>query len=97
MEQRVLGGHAAGEGKAVGAAIQGCQARFERRADLWDTATGRHLGALAHPGGLVLGVAFSRDGLLATGCEDKVVRVWDATGRELLALRGHDGVCGCVA
>jgi WD40 repeat protein/serine/threonine protein kinase len=72
-------------------------AGFERRVDVWDAATGRHIHKLPHPGGLVLGVAFGPDGLLATGCEDKVVRVWDATGRELLALRGHDGMCGCVA
>ena len=30
--------------------------------------------------------------------EDKTVHVWDAaTGREVLGLRGHTGVCGCVA
>jgi len=64
---------------------------------VWDTTTGQLLHTLPHPGALVLGVAFSRDGLLATVCEDKVVRVWDATGRLLLALRGHTATCGCVA
>jgi WD40 repeat protein len=72
-------------------------AGFDRRVDVWDSATGRHLRTLPHPGGLALGVAFSPDGLLATVCEDKVVRVWDATGRELLGLHEHAGMCGCVA
>src|SRR5262249_18168858 len=49
--------------------------------------------------GNVEGVAFSRNGRrLASGGEDKTVRVWDATtGREILGLRGHTDRCGCVA
>jgi WD40 repeat protein len=44
-------------------------------------------------------VAVSRDGRrLASGGEDKTVRVWDAaTGREVLGLRGHTERCACVA
>lgn len=72
-------------------------AGFARRVEVWDTSTGRLLDELPHRGGLVLGVAFGRDGLLATVGEDKVVRIWSAAGRELLALRGHTGMCGCVA
>jgi WD40 repeat protein/serine/threonine protein kinase len=72
-------------------------ASFERRVDVWDTTTGRHIHAIPHPGSLVLGVVFKRDGLLASVGEDKVVHVWDATGRELLGLRGHAATCGCVA
>src|SRR5262249_28627954 len=72
-------------------------ASFDRRVDLWDTTTGEFVHTLPHPGGLVFGVAFSRDDLLATVGEDKIVRVWDATGRELLGLRGHNAMCSCVA
>jgi WD40 repeat protein len=75
-------------------------ASFARRVDVWDTTTGRLLHVLPHRGVVVMGVAFSREGLLASVGEDKVVRVWDVTGvtgRELLALRGHSATCSCVA
>ena len=49
--------------------------------------------------GTVECVAFGLNGKrLASGGEDKTVRVWDATtGLEVLALRGHTDRCGCVA
>ncbi len=45
------------------------------------------------------GVAFSPDGkLLATGSDDKLVRLYDvSTGKELKALPGHDGAVRRVA
>jgi hypothetical protein len=44
-------------------------------------------------------MAFSPDGRhLASGSDDKTVKVWEmATGKEVLALKGHDGLVTCVA
>jgi tetratricopeptide (TPR) repeat protein len=44
-------------------------------------------------------VAFSPDGgRLASGSHDKTVKVWEtATGKEVLALKAHDGPVTCVA
>lgn len=57
---------------------------------LWDTATGKELGALVHAD-QVRDVAFSSDGRLAlTASVDGVVRLWDAaTRRELHRFTGH--------
>jgi WD40 repeat protein len=57
---------------------------------LWDATTGEKLSALAGHGREVLGVAFSKDGRLASASADQTVKVWNpATGAVLLTLRGH--------
>jgi WD40 repeat protein/uncharacterized caspase-like protein len=58
---------------------------------LWDTASGRELGALKGHGKGVTQVVFSRDGkLLASSSSDNTIRIWDvATRSELRTLKGH--------
>ena len=73
---------------------------------IWDSATGKEMFALkGHASchdvasrdphtGWVMSVAFSPDGQrLASGSDDKTVKIWDsATGKELFALKGHAGL-----
>jgi hypothetical protein len=67
-------------------------------ARLWDVTDGSQRRALEHPRA-VLCVAFSPDGrLLATGCTDQRVRVWDvATGDLVHVLTGHQAAVNALA
>ena len=58
---------------------------------LWDTASGREIGALKGHGKGVTQAVFSRDGrLLASGSTDNTIKIWElATKRELRTLVGH--------
>ncbi len=50
---------------------------------VWDTTNGELLGALQHTH-RVFSAAFSRDGAtIATGCQDRLVRIWDTRSGEL--------------
>jgi WD40 repeat protein len=59
---------------------------------VWDTVGLKRVLILPHPDEVVFG-AFSEDGrLIATASNDKIARIFDAvTGKEKLALRGHEG------
>ncbi|MGW0576517.1 nSTAND1 domain-containing NTPase [Streptomyces sp. NPDC002920] len=57
---------------------------------MWDPVTGRKLGTLTIPGGVVRGIAFSPDGRTVAAASATNVRVWDvATGRKQHGFTGH--------
>jgi WD40 repeat protein len=69
-------------------------------ARLWEPATGetvRNLDAPAHAG-RVESVAFSPDGgLLATGSDDKSVRLWEShSGQAVTMMRADSAVADCA-
>ncbi len=63
----------------------------DRKAILWDLASGKPLHILSGHNGPVNSVDFSSDGkLIATGSSDGTARIWDAaTGKTLQNLTGH--------
>lgn len=66
----------------------------DRNVLLWDTATGKRIGApLSGHTDVVRSVAFSPDGrLLASGSEDRTIRVWDIASAQSppVTLSGHN-------
>jgi WD40 repeat protein len=47
--------------------------------EIWDSVTSQCMVILKGHTGLILSIASSADGLLASGSEDKTVRIWDNT------------------
>ena len=70
----------------------------DKNARVWHLADRTERGRFEHPAE-VRAVAFSPDGaLVATGCDDRLVRVWDAaTGQLRHALAGHRAGVAAVA
>jgi WD40 repeat protein len=61
-------------------------------AQIWDLRTGRKVSTFTDHTGEVTGLAFGRNGEVATIGSDGTARVWEAaTGQQLLVLRGHGG------
>lgn len=78
----------------LGFSLDGAQivtAGRDRKAILWDLATGKPLLILSGHNGPVNSVDISSDGtLIATGSSDGTARIWDATtGQVLQNLTGH--------
>ena len=66
---------------------------------LWEVETGQEVATLTGHTGYVNSVAFSRDGkLLASGSDDKMVKLWEVeTGQEVATLTRHRGLVSSVA
>lgn len=65
---------------------------------LWNTTTGKRIAKLEGHTGPVWNAVWSPDGKhLATASYDKTVRLWDASGKLVRTLTGHDKSVYCVA
>ncbi len=74
-------------------------ATLENKIRLWDTTTGKELGALRGHEDYVRSIAFSPEGaLLATGSADKTIKFWDIdTGEEPTVVHDHEDDVRSVA
>jgi WD40 repeat protein len=78
---------------------------FRMARDVWANQLGHQPATLrasqlrALQNGVAGGISYSPDGkLIASGCDDHSVRVWDAdAGIQLLTLSGHAGKVSCVS
>jgi len=88
--RRVFATAAAADGATIATAGE------DKTARLW-TVAGEPVGLLKHPG-RVFSVAFAphNAGLLATGCEDGLVRIVTPVGREWCRAGGHRGQVNSV-
>ncbi len=72
---------------------------LDKRAKVWEAASGRELLTLKGHSDGINSVAFSPDGQrIVTGSRDHTAKVWEpASGRELLTLKGHGAAIRSVA
>ncbi len=63
---------------------------FPGEVRIWDARSGRELRTISDHPGAVTGLAFSRDGRLASAEDDGTARLWDpSTGERLATIRAH--------
>jgi WD40 repeat protein len=71
--------------------------KLDNTMDIWDVASGQRTATLKADD-LVEAADFSPNGLqIVAACRDKVARIWNASGKLLLVLRGHAGSLGSAA
>ena len=87
------------DGKLVLTGTGDADPESDKKAQLWDAATGKEVRRFNGHTSLINAVALSPDGRLAlTGSADQTARLWDtATGKEVKRFTGHSYTVGAVA